>query len=86
MNFLFKSCRFRKACNKGVTRVSEKGFLHCDLRVIAGAGPSGLISAYIAGLSGANVILVEEDYVFGGNINNEEVIISKLSGKEWINF
>ena len=44
------------------------------------------MSAYIAGLSGANVILVEEDYVFGGNINNEEVIISKLSGKEWVNF
>ena len=40
----------------------------------------------LAGLSGANVILVEEDYVFGGNINNEEVIISKLSGKEWVNF
>ena len=74
-----------KLSTKGKARVSEKGFLHCDLLVI-GSGPSGLISAYIAGLSGANVILVEEDYVFGGNINNEEVIISKLSGKEWVNF
>jgi len=74
-----------KLSTKGTVRISEKGFLHCDLLVI-GSGPSGLISAYIAGLSGANVILVEEDYVFGGNINNEEVIISKLSGKEWVNF
>jgi len=74
-----------KLSTKGTPRVSEKGFLHCDLLVI-GSGPSGLMSAYIAGLSGANVILVEEDYIFGGNINNEDVIISKLSGKEWINF
>ena len=80
-----KAAGLGKLSTKGITRVSEKGFLHCDLLVI-GSGPSGLISAYISGLSGANVILVEEDYVFGGNINNEEVIISKLSGKEWINF
>ena len=64
-----KAAGLGKLSTKGVTRVSEKGFLHCDLLVI-GSGPSGLISAYIAGLSGANVILVEEDYVFGGNINN----------------
>ena len=35
---------------------SEKGFLYCDLLII-GSGPSGLISAYIAGLSGIKVII-----------------------------
>ena len=65
-------------------RVSERGFLHCDLLVI-GSGPSGLISAYIAGLSGANVILVEEDFVFGGNLNNESFNVSKISAQKWVN-
>ncbi|MDA9170951.1 sarcosine oxidase subunit alpha family protein [Alphaproteobacteria bacterium] len=67
------------------SRSSEKGFLHCDLLVI-GSGPSGLISTYIAGLSGAKVILVEEDYVFGGNLNNEIISISGSSSHKWVDF
>ncbi len=64
-------------------RVSEKGFLHCDLLVI-GSGPSGLISSYIAGLSGIKVILVEEDYILGGSLNNEIFEISNLPAQEWV--
>ena len=64
-------------------RISEKGFLHCDL-LIVGSGPSGLISAYIAGLSGIRVILVEEDYIFGGSLNNEIFTISSMSAQNWV--
>ena len=62
---------------------SEKGFLYCDLLII-GSGPSGLISAYIAGLSGIKVIIVEEDYVFGGSLNNEIFKISNMSPQAWV--
>lgn len=64
-------------------RISEKGFLHCDL-LIVGSGPSGLISAYIAGLSGIRVILIEEDYIFGGSLNNENFNISNMSAQDWV--
>ncbi|MDC0228069.1 sarcosine oxidase subunit alpha family protein [Alphaproteobacteria bacterium] len=64
-------------------RISEKGFLHCEL-LIVGSGPSGLISAYIAGLSGIRVILVEEDYIFGGSLNNETFNISSISAQDWV--
>ena len=64
-------------------RISEKGFLHCDLLVI-GSGPSGLVSAYLAGLSGAKVILVEEDFIFGGNLNNEASDVSKTAAQKYL--
>ena len=63
-------------------RNSEKGYLHCDLLII-GSGPSGLISAYVAGLSGIKVILVEEDYIFGGSLNNEIFNITNMSAQDW---
>ena len=62
---------------------SEKGFLHCDLLII-GSGPSGLISAFIAGLAGIKVILIEEDYIFGGSLNNEIFKISNMSAQDWV--
>ena len=64
-------------------RISEKGFLHCDLLVI-GSGPSGLVSAYLAGLSGAKVILVEEDFIFGGNLNNQASDVSKTAAQKYL--
>ena len=67
------------------SRNSEKGFLHCDVLII-GSGPSGLVSAYIAGLSGARVLLVEEDFVFGGSLNNETFTISDMPAQDWVKF
>ena len=78
-----KAAGLGKLSKKNNIRVSEKGFLHCDLLII-GSGPSGLISAYIAGLSGAKVILVEEDYVLGGSLNNEIFNISNVPAQDWV--
>ena len=47
----------------------DKGFLHCDLLII-GAGPSGLFAALTAARSGAQVIIADEDFRFGGRLNS----------------
>ena len=78
-----KAAGLGKLSKRNEIRISEKGFLHCDLLII-GSGPSGLISAYIAGLSGAKVILVEEDYVLGGSLNNEIFNISNVPAQDWV--
>ena len=65
------------------SRNSEKGFLHCDVLII-GSGPAGLVSAYIAGLSGVRVILVEEDFIYGGSLNNEVFHISDMPAQDWV--
>jgi len=80
-----KAAGLGKLSQSKKNRISEKGFLHCDLLII-GSGPSGLISTYIAGLSGTNVILVEEDFIFGGNLNNESFKISNLPSQKWVQF
>ena len=46
---------------------SEKAFAFCDLLVI-GAGPAGLTAALVAGRSGADVILADEDFRMGGRL------------------
>ena len=80
-----KAAGLGSLCLSDFSRNSEKGFLHCDFLII-GSGPSGLVSAYIAGLSGARVILVEEDFVFGGSLNNEALKISDMPARDWVNF
>ena len=62
--------------------VYDKGFLHCDLLVI-GAGPAGLMAALAAGRSGANVILADEDFTFGGRLNSETFGIGDDAGAVW---
>jgi sarcosine oxidase subunit alpha len=62
--------------------VYDKGFLHCDLLVI-GAGPAGLMAALTAGRSGANVILADEDFTFGGRLNSETFGIGDDAGAVW---
>ncbi|WP_227269693.1 sarcosine oxidase subunit alpha family protein [Roseobacter weihaiensis] len=60
----------------------DKGFLHCDLLVI-GAGPSGLMAALTAGRAGADVILADEDFRFGGRLNSETLSIADQPGADW---
>ena len=62
--------------------VYDKGFLHCDLLII-GAGPAGLSAALIAGRSGAQVILADEDFRMGGRLNSETIEIGDTSGADW---
>ena len=62
--------------------VYDKGFLHCDLLVI-GAGPAGLAAALMAGRSGAQVILADEDFRMGGRLNSETFPLGDQTGAEW---
>ena len=61
----------------------DKGFLHCDLLII-GAGPSGLISALAAGRAGAQVILADEDFEFGGRLISETFAVNDASAHHWV--
>ena len=60
----------------------DKGFLHCDLLII-GAGPAGLSAALTAGRAGAQVILADEDFAFGGRLNAETLEVGGQSGADW---
>ncbi len=62
--------------------VYDKGFLHCDLLVI-GAGPAGLSAALAAGRSGAKIILADEDFLFGGQLNAETYAVDGMAGSGW---
>ena len=62
--------------------VYDKGFLHCDLLII-GSGPSGLMAALTAGRAGANVILADEDFAFGGRLNLESFAIDDIDASDW---
>ena len=61
----------------------DKGFLHCDVLIIGG-GPAGLSAALTVGRAGANVILADEDFSFGGRLNAETYSIDDQSGPEWV--
>ena len=61
----------------------ERGFLFCDLLVI-GAGPTGLAAALLAGRSGADVILADEDMRMGGSLLGEVGRIDGKPGLLWV--
>lgn len=62
--------------------VYDKGYLHCDVLVI-GSGPAGLSAALAAGRAGAQVLLCDEDSVFGGRLNAETYEVGGMAGSEW---
>ena len=61
----------------------EKAFAFCDVLVI-GAGPAGLMAALVAGRSGADVILAEEDTALGGRLLSEVEEIDGAPAMDWI--
>ena len=61
----------------------EKAFAFCDLLVIGG-GPAGLFAALIAGRSGADVLLVDEDSLLGGRLNSESEEIDGAPAQDWL--
>jgi len=60
----------------------EKAYAFCDLLIIGG-GPSGLMAAKIAAEAGLDVILTEQEPIFGGRLNGETEEIDGLSGSTW---
>ncbi|VAW01665.1 Sarcosine oxidase alpha subunit, partial [hydrothermal vent metagenome] len=61
---------------------NERAFAHCDLLVI-GAGPAGLMAAWMAAKSGADVIICDEDTRLGGRLNGETLEVGGKPGHEW---
>ena len=60
----------------------EKGYLHCDILII-GAGPAGLLAADIASRTRARIIIADEDWLPGGRLNFEDLLINSLTGSDW---
>ncbi|MFU8882793.1 MAG: sarcosine oxidase subunit alpha family protein [Rhodobacterales bacterium] len=60
----------------------ERAFAHCDLLVI-GAGPAGLMAAWVAAQAGADVILCDEDRRTGGRLNAETLQVDGQPGADW---
>ncbi|MCU0906927.1 MAG: sarcosine oxidase subunit alpha family protein [Rhodobacteraceae bacterium] len=60
----------------------ETAFAHCDVLVI-GSGPAGLMAALVAARGGADVILAEEDSLFGGRLMREAEEVGGRPGHLW---
>src|SRR6185312_14578434 len=52
--------------------------------LVVGGGPAGLQAARIAALGGATVILVEQDFAFGGWLLSEQCDIDGQVGSAWV--
>ncbi|WP_250453779.1 sarcosine oxidase subunit alpha family protein [Caballeronia sp. ATUFL_M2_KS44] len=61
----------------------DKCFAHCDVLVVGG-GPSGLAAAYAAGLSGARVMLVDDQPELGGSLLSCRAEIDGKSALQWV--
>ncbi|MDG1522414.1 MAG: 2Fe-2S iron-sulfur cluster-binding protein [Hellea sp.] len=61
----------------------DKGYLHCEL-LIVGSGPAGLKMALDASRNGKKVILVDEDFIMGGQLLSNEIDINGSSSLQWV--
>jgi len=62
--------------------VYEKAWAHCDVLVIGG-GPAGLMAANTAAKGGAQVLLVDEDFIVGGRLNSEQFEVGGIPASSW---
>jgi len=60
----------------------EKAHAFCDV-LIAGSGPAGLMAALAAGRAGRRVIVVEQDFAFGGRLLCENFTVGGKPGADW---
>lgn len=60
----------------------EKTYAHCDV-LIAGGGPAGLAAAWVAGKSGARVILVDDQAELGGSLLSGPAVIDGKAATTW---
>ena len=60
----------------------EKAYTFCDLLIIGG-GPSGLMAAKIAAEAGLDVIIVEQEPIFGGRLISETEEVDGVPGSVW---
>jgi len=61
----------------------DKCFAHCDVLVVGG-GPTGLAAAYAAGLSGARVILVNDQRELGGYLLSCRAEFDGRPALDWV--
>ena len=60
----------------------EKAYTFCDLLIIGG-GPSGLIAAKFAAEAGLDVIITEQEPIFGGRLISENEEVDGMPGSVW---
>ena len=60
----------------------ERAYAFCDVLVIGG-GPAGLMAARTAALSGATMILADENPAFGGRLTAEALEVDGQPGADW---
>ncbi|VXC89345.1 Sarcosine oxidase subunit alpha [Burkholderia sp. 8Y] len=61
----------------------DKCFAHCDVLVVGG-GPSGLAAAHAAGLSGARVMLIDDQPELGGSLLSCRAEIDGKPALQWV--
>ncbi|CAG9212689.1 Sarcosine oxidase subunit alpha [Paraburkholderia tropica] len=61
----------------------DKCFAHCDVLVIGG-GPTGLAAAHTAGLSGARVMLIDDQRELGGSLLGCKAEIDGKPALQWV--
>ncbi|MDC3108160.1 2Fe-2S iron-sulfur cluster-binding protein, partial [Paracoccaceae bacterium] len=61
----------------------DKGYLHSDF-LIVGSGISGLMSALLLAETGSEILVIEEDFILGGRLNSESLIINGEKSLVWV--
>jgi len=62
----------------------EHRYAHCDV-LIVGSGLSGMAAANAAALTGARVILADENPNFGGGLRGQRIRLDELPALDWVN-
>jgi sarcosine oxidase subunit alpha len=82
-HFIRKAAGLGKTPTEADPDTYEKLNQHCDVLVV-GAGPAGLMAALEAGLTGARVIISDEQSEFGGSLLASTQRIDDQSSTDWI--